>query len=350
MPGHIPRPLGRAASAEDRAGARLLTERREHLRPVEYPEFLAYRDAIRHSYWLHTEYNLMDDVQDFRTRISRPERSVITNTMLAIAQVEVAVKTFWGDLIKHYPKPEIGAVGYTFAESEVRHQDAYAHLLELLGLNGEFRRLPEIPALHRRVDFLNEFLRQRPTGDPERDGRERAFIVLLFSAFVEHVSLFGQFLIMKSFNRERNLFKGIANLVEATSKEEQIHAMFGYKLIETLRGEFPGWFDDEFFERVRRACRSAFEAESAILDWIFEEGELDFLPKATVEAFIQHRFNASLQSVSMEPLWHPDPNALESTRWFEEEVVAGKHYDFFHKRPTTYSRKTKSITGDDLFD
>src|SRR5690606_13494751 len=47
---------------------RRLTEPRTHLRPAEYPEFLAYRDAIRHAYWLHTEYNLTDDIHDFRTR------------------------------------------------------------------------------------------------------------------------------------------------------------------------------------------------------------------------------------------------------------------------------------------
>ena len=125
---------------------RRLTEPRTNLRPAEYPEFLAYRDAIRHSYWLHTEYNLTDDVHDFRTRATPVERSAIRNTLLAIAQVEVAVKTFWGDLMRRYPKPEIGAVGYTFAESEVRHQDAYAHLLEVLGLNGEFDARPQFPA------------------------------------------------------------------------------------------------------------------------------------------------------------------------------------------------------------
>jgi ribonucleoside-diphosphate reductase beta chain len=331
------------------APARRLSERRVNLRPVEYAEFLPYRDAIRHSYWVHTEYNLMDDVHDFRARVSGAERSAITRTMLAIAQVEVAVKTFWGDLIKHYPKPEVGAVGYTFAESEVRHQDAYAHLLELLGLNGEFERISEIPALRERVRLLNEILARRPSQNEDEEGREMALIILLFSAFVEHVSLFGQFLIMKAFNRERNLFKGIANVVEATSKEEQIHGMFGHKLVEVLRQESPHWFDESFDERVRKACRESFEAERAILDWIFEAGELDFLSRATVEAFIQQRFNASLKAVGLGPLWSPDPIALAETQWFEEEVIASKHYDFFHKRPTAYSRKTKSITVDDLF-
>ena len=56
--------------------------------------------------------------------------------MLAISQIEVAVKSFWGDIYQKMPKPEVGAVGATFAESEVRHADAYSHLLEILGLNG----------------------------------------------------------------------------------------------------------------------------------------------------------------------------------------------------------------------
>ena len=34
--------------------------------------------------------------------------------MLAISQIEVAVKTFWGDIYKRMPKPEIGNVGATF--------------------------------------------------------------------------------------------------------------------------------------------------------------------------------------------------------------------------------------------
>ena len=43
--------------------------------------------------------------------------------MLAISQIEVAVKSFWGEIfISKMPKPEIGSVGATFAESEVRHQ------------------------------------------------------------------------------------------------------------------------------------------------------------------------------------------------------------------------------------
>jgi ribonucleoside-diphosphate reductase beta chain len=95
-------------------------KKRLYLKPYEYPELYEYVNAVRHSYWIHTEFNFVSDVQDFKIHVTEPERNVMKNAMLAIAQIEVAVKTFWGDVYKKMPKPEIGAVGATFAESEVR--------------------------------------------------------------------------------------------------------------------------------------------------------------------------------------------------------------------------------------
>jgi ribonucleoside-diphosphate reductase, beta subunit len=68
---------------------------RINLKPYEYPELYEYVDAIRHSYWLHTEFNFTSDIQDFKVNVSPSERNAIQNAMLAIAQIEVAVKTFW---------------------------------------------------------------------------------------------------------------------------------------------------------------------------------------------------------------------------------------------------------------
>jgi len=139
--------------------------------------------------------------------------------MLAIAQIEVSVKTFWGDIYKKLPKPEIGSVGQTFAESEVRHMDAYSHLLEVLGLNADFERIKDIPVIDERVNYLQKAVKNVKS----EDNREYSQSILLFSLFIEHVSLFSQFLIIMSFNKHKNIFKGISNVVEATSKEEQIH-------------------------------------------------------------------------------------------------------------------------------
>ncbi len=320
-------------------------EKRINLKPYEYPQLYEYVPAIRHSYWIHSEFNFTSDIQDFKSRLSAPERSAIKNTMLAISQIEVAVKSFWGDLYHRIPKPEIGSVGSTFAESEVRHADAYSHLLEILGLNSEFKELKKKPAIMKRVRYLETALKNSKSDD----NREYAEAILLFSLFIEHVSLFSQFLIIMAFNKHKNMLKGISNVVEATSKEEQIHGDFGIDLIKILQEENPEWFTAEYHKNIQEMCKQAFEAEKAVVDWIFENGELDFLPKNIVNEFLKNRFNNSLESIGIDKIFEIDQNLVSQTEWFDDEIIGTKHGDFFVKRSINYSKRTQSITSDDLF-
>ena len=320
-------------------------EPRVNILPYEYPSLLKYKDAIRHSYWIDTEFNFTTDISDFKTKVSEEEKEVIKRTMLAIAQIEVNVKTFWADMYKRMPITEIGDVGMTFAESEVRHKDAYGRLLRILGLEEEFKTVVEIPAIKDRIKYLTKYL----DGTRSRDNKMYTKSVLLFSLFIEHVSLFSQFLIMMSFNKEKNLFKGISNVVEATSKEEDIHGNFGSEIINIIKDENPEWFDEEFDKLVYSACEKAYVAECKILDWIFEKGELTFLNKKTIQNFIMNRFNNSLRKINMEPLFEIDFEEVEKTLWFDVEITSTKEGDFFYKKQIDYNKKGKSITADDLF-
>jgi Ribonucleotide reductase, beta subunit len=318
---------------------------RENLKPYEYRDFLEYTDAIRNSYWVHTEFNFSGDVQDFQVDTTPTEKSVIRKTMLAIAQIEVKVKEFWADTYKKMPKAEIGSVGMTFAESEIRHMDAYSHLLEVLGLEDDFEEVTEVPAIKGRMEYLNDCIEGAKSSDKDEYARS----ILLFSTFVEHVSLFSQFLIMTSFDKYEKKFKGIANAVEATSKEEQIHGLFGQELVQTIKDENPDMFDGQFEEDVREACQKAYEAEMDILDWIFSEGELDFLPREHINEFMKDRFNQSLENVGVDPMFDTDDSVLDETRWFDEDIMMTKDNDFFSKRSTTYNKHTQSVTADDMF-
>lgn len=318
---------------------------RKNLKPYEYPELEKYKEAIQHSYWLHTEFNYTSDIQDYKVNVKPHERTAIKNAMLAISQVEVDVKTFWGRLYDRLPKPEMANVGSTFSESEVRHSDAYSHLLELLGLNEEFENIENIPALNERVEYLKKHNSYAATGTD----RDYVIAILLFSAFIEHISLFSQFLIIMSFNKYENLFSGISNVIEATSKEEQLHGQFGVDLINTIKEENPGWFDDKMAEDVYEMCKLAYKSEKDVLNWIFEDGELSFLSKYTIQEFIKNRLNNSLEAIGLERIFDVDIDEVIKTDWFDEEIVATKHVDFFSKRSVAYSKRNKSITADDLF-
>src|SRR5699024_3889452 len=318
---------------------------RKAMKPYEYPQFMDYADAIRQSYWLHTEFNFTSDVQDFHTKVEPHERSAGQNSMLAVSQVEVDGKKFWGNLHNTFAKYEFSAVGSVFSDSETRHAEAYSPLLGILALNEMFEGIDDIPALKERTEYLAKSVSWAKTGDD----KDYVLSLILFSLFIEHVSLFSQFLIMMSFNKHRNVFSGLSNVIEATSKEEQIHGLFGIDLVNEIRKEHPEWFDEEMEQRVIEACKQSYEAEERVVSWIFEDGELEFLPKKVVMAFIANRMNNSLESVGYDRLFDVDEELVMETSWFDDEVIGTKLTDFFDKRSINYSKFGISITADTLF-
>ena len=93
----------------------------------------------------------------------------------------------------------------------------------------------------------------------------------------------------------------------------------------------------------------AMAAEQDVVDWIFEDGELDFLPKEVINEFLKNRFNNSLESIGIDKVFEVDQNLVSETEWFDDEIIGTKHGDFFVKRSINYSKRSQSITNDDLF-
>ena len=318
-------------------------DKRVALKPYEYPWAIEFKEKIQDSYWTFREMSFDSDVDDFKVKLTPVEREAVRRAMLAIGQVEVAVKEFWAKIGDRFPKPEFKQVGITFGESEVRHADAYTELLTVLGLNEDFDSLLSVPAIRGRVDYLSKHLSAGSTP------QQHTLALTLFSLFVENVSLFVQFAVIKSVFKHRALLKNIDNVVQATQLEEQLHALFGMRLVNAVRDENPDWFNEGFYGAVEVACHKAYRAESAIVDWIYECGELPYLPKDTLTEFLKDRFNQSLEMIGGEALYEVDRTKLEGTRWFDEELLARINPDFFNKRPVTYSRFGEPITADDLF-
>jgi ribonucleoside-diphosphate reductase beta chain len=225
----------------------------------------------------------------------------------------------------------------------LEHMDS--HLLEVLNLNGDFELLLENPVIQGRVDYLTKYLK----GASDNSNENYTLSLTLFSLFIENVSLFSQFAIIKAFNKHKNVLKDIDNVVQATQKEETIHALLGGYIINQVKKEYPEWFNEEFYEKLYRACRKAYDAEVKIIDWIFEKGELEFLPKECLHEFIKSRFNESIIMIGGEKVFDIDQDKLQNLQWFIEELHADVNIDFFNKKSTMYSKKTQSITSEDLF-
>ncbi|MHC5201073.1 ribonucleotide-diphosphate reductase subunit beta [Myroides sp. LJL119] len=321
-------------------------DKRVNYKPFEYPGIYTFTEAINKSFWVHSEVDFTADTQDFHSHLSLEEQTAIKHSLLAIAQIEVAVKTFWGNLYLHFPKPEFNGLGSTFAECEFRHSEAYSRLLDVLGYNDEFEDLLCIPVIKKRVDYLSTVL------ENSRDTTNRKKYVvslILFSLLIENVSLFSQFAIILSFTRFKGLMKNVSNIIAWTSVDEQVHANAGIYIIDIIRKEFPDFFDQELIDHVNQVVKHSIEIESEILDWIFESGEIETVNKQDLLNFMKFRVDESMVKIGLDKVYNITSDQYKPMAWFEEEVFANSLDDFFAKRPVDYTKHDKSISADDLF-
>ena len=318
---------------------------RRNYKPFEYPEVLEFTDAINKSFWVHSEVDFTADTQDFLSHLNEAEKNSIKNALLAIAQIEVSVKTFWGNLYNHLPKPEFNGLGSTFAECEFRHSEAYSRLLEVLGYNDEFEDLNSIPIIKERVDYLQSALSHSNSDDK----KQYANTLILFSILIENVSLFSQFAIILSFTRFKGYMKNVSNIIAWTSIDEQLHANAGIYIVNKIKEENPDFFDSKSINKIRLMVEESIDIESRLLDWIFEQGELEFINKIDLLNFMKYRTDESLAKIGIEPVFNVPFESYQPMAWFENEVFSNSMDDFFAKRPVDYTKHDKSITASDLF-
>lgn len=221
-----------------------------------------------------------------------------------------------------------------------------AHLLSLLDLENRFNVVSEVPCIRDRFSYLDKYLKLSPTNS---DKRKYVIKLILFSVLIEHVSLFSQFATVLYFYKHKGIIKDVRNIIKWTAVEETLHFNIGSTIVDILRKEHPEMFDDELNELVRKACLKSIKYESNILDWIFENGELEHLSKEDLTDFMKDKVNASLIAMGFNTIFDPETLDLSKTRYFNEDVFADSMDDFFAVRPTDYTLKDKSVTAEDLF-
>lgn len=314
-------------------------------KPDHYPWTQDFIEAMHNGFWTDKEFSFTSDVQDFKVNLSEDERQINVRALSAIGQIEVAVKKFWAKLGDNLPHPSLSDLGYVMANTEVIHNNAYERLLEMLGLQDIFEENLKIDFIEGRVKYLRKY-NHRFYKDSKK---QYVYALILFTLFVENVSLFSQFYIINWFNRYRNVLKDTGQQVKYTRNEENIHALVGIKIINTIREEHPELFDKELEARVIHEAHEAFSAESKIVDWMLGEYNKKGLNKDILKEFIKNRINDSLDKIGFESAFDIDKTLLQNTIWFEEELLGNNMTDFFHSRPVEYSKNSQSFDVEDLF-
>lgn len=328
-----------------------LFDRQVARKPNLYPWTQDYIRTMQKGLWTAQKFTFDSDLTDYELNINDDDRQVIQRDLAAIAQIEVQVKEFWKNIGDWFPHPSISDLGIMMAYIEVVHNDAYEKLLEKLGLSDIFLKNMDVPALAGRVKYLKKhadviYVNER---------KQKIYSLILFTLFVENVSLFSQFLILLHMNKFGRLFKDAAQQVKYTRNEELLHAQAGSHIINTLRSEHPELFDDELEARIVEECREAYKAESALIDWIIgdyerigiaEDGTETPLNSAVLKNYVADRLNISLKGIGYQPVFDVDPDLTKHTEWMEVGLFAPPKVDFFNSEPTGYQQNDQSDNDD----
>ena len=325
-------------------GSTIFTEQVSR-KPNRYPWTEQFIEAMHNGFWTDKEFSFKSDIQQFKVELSDQEREIIVRTLSAIGQIEVAVKTFWAKLGENLPHPSLSDLGYVMANVEVIHNNAYERLISILGLEDIFEENLKLEWIQGRVNYLRKYTHKFY----KNSKKQYLYALILFTLFVENVSLFSQFYIINWFNRYRNVLKDTGQQVKYTRNEENIHALAGIKIINTIRSEHPELFDEELEQRIATEAKAAFVAESNIVDWMVNGFNEKGLNAEILKEFIKNRINDSLEKIGFDSAFDVDTSLLEDTMWFEEELMGNNATDFFHSRPVEYSKNSQTFDADDLF-
>ena len=318
----------------------LMTER-AYFKPFNYP--WAYDAWLKHeqSHWLHTEVPMLEDVNDWKKRLTDSEKHFLTNIFRFFTQGDIDVA---GGYVKNYlpyfPQPEVRMMLAGFAAREALHVAAYSHLIETLGMpESTYQEFLEYDSMRAKHDYFTDL--SNANGTPE----SVATNIAAFSAFTEGMQLFSSFIMLLNFPRHGKM-KGMGQIVTWSIVDETQHAEGMIKLFRTYVEENRELWNDELKSQIYTIAEKMVELEDKFIELSFSMGEMENLTEEDVKKYIRYIADRRLIALGMKGIFKVKKNPLP---WVEEMINAPTHTNFFENRATDYAKGALSGTWQDVW-
>ena len=269
---------------------------------------------------------MSEDIQDWRTKLTEPEKEFITQVLRLFTQSDVQVgENYHEFLIPKFKNNEIRNMLSSFANREGVHQRAYALLNDTLGLpDEEFHAFLEYKAMADKIDFMSNGDTSSHTG---------LALALAQSVFNEGMSLFASFVMLLNFQRFGKM-KGMGTIVEWSIRDETMHVQGNAKLFREFCEEHPRIVNDELKSKIYSMAKEAVKLEDRFIDLAYNGHEVQGLSKEEVKQYIRHIADRRLLQLGLKPNFKAKDNPLP---WLDWVLNGASHDNFFEKRVTEYS-------------
>ena len=318
-----------------------LQEERNSFKPFNYP--WAYEAWLKHEqiHWLHTEVPMLEDVKDWKNRLTDSEKQFLTHIFRFFTQGDIDVA---GGYVKNYlpyfPQPEVRMMLLGFAAREALHIAAYSHLIETLGLpDTMYNQFLEYEAMRAKHDYVTEIASNNSTKE------NTAAHIATFSAFTEGMQLFSSFIMLLNFPRN-GLMKGMGQIVTWSIVDETMHTESMIKLFRTYIEENKEIWNDDLKGKLYTIAEKMVMLEDKFIDLAFEMGEMQRLTKEEVKQYIRYIADRRLISLGLKGIFKVKKNPLP---WVEEMVNSPVHGNFFENRVTDYAKGALSGSWEEVW-
>jgi ribonucleoside-diphosphate reductase beta chain len=307
-----------------------VTENRTYFKPFNYP--WAYDAWLKHeqSHWLHTEVPMLEDVKDWKKKLTVAEKQFLTHIFRFFTQGDIDVAGgYVRNYLPYFPQPEVRMMLMGFAAREALHIAAYSHLIETLGLPettySEFSEYAEMKEKH---DYVLDIASKNTTKE------NTATHIATFSAFTEGMQLFSSFIMLLNFPRHGKM-KGMGQIVTWSIVDETQHCESMIKLFRTYIEENREIWNDELKGKIYTIADRMVQLEDKFIDLAFKMGDMEDLTAADVKKYIRYIADRRLISLGLKGIFKVKRNPLP---WVEEMINAPTHTNFFENRATDYAK------------
>jgi ribonucleoside-diphosphate reductase beta chain len=318
-----------------------LMDERNSFKPFNYP--WAYEAWLKHEqiHWLHTEVPMLEDVKDWKNRLTDSEKQFLTHIFRFFTQGDIDVAGgYVNNYLPYFKQPEVRMMLLGFAAREALHIAAYSHLIETLGLpDTMYNQFLEYQEMKDKHEYVLDISDQNTTK------QNTAKHIAVFSAFTEGMQLFSSFIMLLNFPRTGTM-KGMGQIVTWSIVDETMHTESMIRLFRTYIEENKEIWNDSLKGELYTIAEKMVLLEDRFIDLAFQMGEMKDLTSEDVKRYIRYIADRRLISLGLKGIFKVKKNPLP---WVEEMVNSPVHGNFFENRVTDYAKGALSGTWDDVW-
>jgi ribonucleoside-diphosphate reductase beta chain len=318
-----------------------LTDDRSSFKPFQYP--WAYNAWLQHeqAHWLHTEVPMMEDVKDWKKKLTKEEKHFLTNILRFFVQGDVDVAGgYVNNYLPYFKQPEVRMMLLGFAAREALHVAGYSHLIETLGMpEGIYNEFLEYEEMKDKHDYFIDLSNKNGTVESV------ATNIAAFSAFTEGMQLFSSFIMLLNFPRHGKM-KGMGQIITWSIVDETMHAESMIKLFRTYIEENKEIWNDDLKGKIYTIAEKMVSLEDKFIDLAFSMGAMENITAEDVKTYIRYICDRRLISLGLKGIYKVKKNPLP---WVEEMINAPTHTNFFENRATDYAKGALSGEWGDVW-